>query len=54
MNAKHRISKEEREYIEKQNRRELVLDIIILAVSVIAVLLVLGFVVGVLNGQNCN
>ena len=55
MNKKKKlIPKEEWEYLKRKDRRELILDTIILGLVTIGAVLALGFIVGVLNGQNCN
>ena len=52
--TRKRIPKEEWEYLKRKDRRELILDTIILGIVVIGVVLAMGFIVGVLDGQNCN
>lgn len=51
---KRRISKEERKYLEKKERKEMILDTIVLAVVVIGTILFMAFILGRLDGANCN
>ncbi len=47
-------SSKELEYANKKASKELIIDTIILGLVLVGVLLAIGYIVGVLNGQNCN
>lgn len=52
-NRKPRLTKAERQELNKAYMREMIIDTIILAVVVILVVATLAWIVGKLNGQNC-
>ena len=48
-----KLTKAERQELNKAYMQEMVIDIVILAVAVILVVVALAWIVGKLNGQNC-
>ena len=50
---KPRLTKAERQELNKAYMREMIIDSVILAVVVILVVAALAWIVGKLNGQNC-
>lgn len=50
---KQRLTKAERQELNKAYMREMIIDTIILAVVIILVVATLAWIMGKLNGQNC-
>lgn len=50
---KPRLTKAERQELNKAYMRELVIDTIVLGITVVSIIAAIAWIVGKLNGQNC-